>query len=162
VSARDAHRGKLGDLSLLARSADSAGMTTFYSSLSRGFPEENFRHPCTMRLVPLVLAAALVGATTKPRRPPLPPEVRVTVLEADAAPVINSSLRDAANIPGGFEGGNTVRVDGVYHLFAHSYPTTGWSEARASSSVTSIQLGLGDSLLAALTLTLTPNPNPQP
>jgi len=54
--------------------------------------------------------------------------VRITVKNVLQHAVIDSRNPDAPSIPGGFEGGNTVKVDGKYHLFAHTYPTTNWSE----------------------------------
>ena len=56
-------------------------------------------------------------------------------------PVINSKTPGAEGIPGGFEGGNTVKVTirgkSEYHLFAHSYETLDWSHCRLDHWVSS-------------------------
>lgn len=56
------------------------------------------------------------------------PWINLTVVRTYAQPVINQHSSDAANIPGGFEGGTTIRRRDGYHLFAHAYTKTDWSE----------------------------------
>lgn len=42
--------------------------------------------------------------------------------------IINSTTPGVNTVPGGFEGGNTVRWAGEYHMFTATFPTFGWSE----------------------------------
>ena len=62
------------------------------------------------------------------------PRLKLVVVKTLPYPVINSKTPGAEEIPGGFEGGNTVKVTvrgkSEYHLFAHSYETLDWSHCR--------------------------------
>ncbi len=62
------------------------------------------------------------------------PRLRLQVVRTLPEPVIGKNSPGAENIPGGFEGGNSVKVviDGKpeYHFFAHSYPTLGWGRSQ--------------------------------
>ena len=69
---------------------------------------------------------------------PLPPgdvpRLRVKVIHSLPEPVIDGKTPGAEKIPGGFEGGNSVKVmiNGrpQYHFFAHCYPTAGWGRSQ--------------------------------
>ena len=60
--------------------------------------------------------------------------LRLEAIETLPQPVINSRTPGSAGIPGGFEGGNTIKVSvggkTRYHMFPHSYETLDWSYAR--------------------------------
>ena len=69
------------------------------------------------------------------------PRLKLVVVKTLPYPVINSKTPGAEDIPGGFEGGNTVKVTvrgkSEYHLFAHSYETLDWSHCRLDHWVSS-------------------------
>jgi hypothetical protein len=62
------------------------------------------------------------------------PRLRLEVLRTLPDPVIGKETTGAERIPGGFEGGNSVKVviggKSQYHFFAHSYPTLGWARSQ--------------------------------
>ena len=69
------------------------------------------------------------------------PRLKLVVVKTLPYPVINSKTPGAEDIPGGFEGGNTVKVTvrgkSEYHLFAHSYQTLDWSHCQLDHWVSS-------------------------
>jgi len=69
------------------------------------------------------------------------PRLKLVVVKTLPYPVINSKTPGAEKIPGGFEGGNTVKVTirgkSEYHLFAHSYETLDWSHCRLDHWISS-------------------------
>ena len=69
------------------------------------------------------------------------PRLKLVVVNTLPYPVINSKTPGAEDIPGGFEGGNTVKVTvrgkSEYHLFAHSYQTLDWSHCQLDHWVSS-------------------------
>ncbi len=60
--------------------------------------------------------------------------LRLQVIKTLPNPVIHKNSPGAEKIPGGFEGGSSVKVtmDGKpeYHFFAHSYPKLDWSQSQ--------------------------------
>ena len=62
------------------------------------------------------------------------PRLRLQVVCTLPEPVIGKTTPGAERIPGGFEGGTSVKVtiDGKaqYHFFAHCYPTAGWGRSQ--------------------------------
>jgi hypothetical protein len=62
------------------------------------------------------------------------PRLKLDVVKTLPQAVINSKTPGADDMPGGFEGGDTVKVtvggETEYHLFAHSYETLDWSHSR--------------------------------
>ena len=78
----------------------------------------------------LGLFAALLSAQACGQTARLKLEVVNTVAE----PIIGKKTPGAEKIPGGFEGGNSVKVviDGKaqYHFFSHSYPGLGWHRSQ--------------------------------
>ena len=60
--------------------------------------------------------------------------LQLKVVKTLAQPVIDRNMPGAEKIPGGFVGGNTVKVTiddkPEYHFFAHSYPKLDWSQSQ--------------------------------
>ncbi|MFM8984365.1 MAG: SGNH/GDSL hydrolase family protein, partial [Spartobacteria bacterium] len=60
--------------------------------------------------------------------------LRMEVVRALPVPVIGKDTPGMESIPGGFEGGSSVKVmvngKPEYHLFAHGYPRLDWSQSR--------------------------------
>ena len=67
--------------------------------------------------------------------------LRLEVVRTLPVPVIGKDTPGAAEIPGGFEGGSSVKVvaDGKpeYHFFSHGYPKLDWSQSRLEHWVSS-------------------------
>ncbi len=62
------------------------------------------------------------------------PQLRLQVVKTWPNPVIGKNSPGAETIPGGFEGGNSVKITingkPEYHFFAHSYPELDWSQSQ--------------------------------
>ena len=88
-------------------------------------------------LTALILSATLAHSADTNSSPRL----KLVVVKTLPDPVISSKTPGAEEIPGGFEGGNTVKVTirgkSEYHLVAHSYERLDWSHCRLAPWVSS-------------------------
>jgi len=73
------------------------------------------------RFVPAVLVSILFMGCTFSQKPPTDPTKRLTVISAHQGPVVGSIHADVllSNNRSGFETGQVVKIDGVYHMFVN-------------------------------------------
>jgi len=94
--------------------------------------------PAVLAMASVAMAGLLLGSTwvhaDESSKQPETRRLQLKVVKTLAQPVIGRNTPGAEKIPGGFEGGNTVKVtiDGKpeYHFFAHSYPKLDWSQSQ--------------------------------
>lgn len=89
----------------------------------------------TLLLLALLLVPSFtLHAENASSAPAKPHRLRMEVVRSLPTPVIGKDTPGMESIPGGFEGGSSVKVmvngKPEYHLFAHGYPRLDWSQSR--------------------------------